>query len=259
MTGPVRPAAAHPSLWWSYRAGGMGHHTIFLDQRDFSDARVIIEGTEARHAVRVKRVAEGDFVRLVNGRGWLARARVTEAGRRLALEVIATEVADRPHPAVEVWSATPKGPRVDRMIDGLSQVGAAAWVSMACARGVVDPGPGKLDRAARVAIESAKQCLRPWVMETGDRRTFDEALDRHTAAGEEVSLVVADAEGGAYEATGSARIRVLVGPEGGFTAEEARRADRAGAQRFSFGPHVMRIEVAAVVAAAQVWAVEQGA
>ena len=43
-----------------------------------------------------------------------------------------------------------------------------------------------------------------------------------------------------------------VGPEGGFTAEEVADAEAAGWVRVGLGPRVLRVETAAVAAAA--WA-----
>jgi 16S rRNA (uracil1498-N3)-methyltransferase len=45
-------------------------------------------------------------------------------------------------------------------------------------------------------------------------------------------------------------VRLLVGPEGGWTGEELAAASRAGATIARFGVHTMRIEVAAVAACA---------
>ncbi|MFM7075068.1 MAG: RsmE family RNA methyltransferase [Planctomycetaceae bacterium] len=44
---------------------------------------------------------------------------------------------------------------------------------------------------------------------------------------------------------------VLVGPEGGFTAQEESAAVAAGAERILLAPHVLRVETAAVAAAAR--------
>jgi 16S rRNA (uracil1498-N3)-methyltransferase len=41
---------------------------------------------------------------------------------------------------------------------------------------------------------------------------------------------------------------VLVGPEGGFTADEEKAALAAGFEPCSLGPHVLRVETAAVSA-----------
>ena len=42
-----------------------------------------------------------------------------------------------------------------------------------------------------------------------------------------------------------------IGPEGGFTPEELATADRLGFSRVSLGPHILRIETAAIALAAR--------
>jgi 16S rRNA (uracil1498-N3)-methyltransferase len=52
----------------------------------------------------------------------------------------------------------------------------------------------------------------------------------------------------------AAAIRLLVGPEGGFSAAEVEAARGAGAALVSLGPGVLRTETAAMVGAALVLA-----
>ncbi len=66
-------------------------------------------------------------------------------------------------------------------------------------------------------------------------------------------VVVADAEGTRYRpgSGGRAGVRLLIGPEGGWSdAERAAIGSAPGVLLARFGPHVMRIETAAVAAAA---------
>jgi len=42
-------------------------------------------------------------------------------------------------------------------------------------------------------------------------------------------------------------VRVLIGPEGGFSPSELAAAERAGAIRVSLSPHVLRVETAAAI------------
>lgn len=213
---------------------------------------VLIQGDEAKHAVRVKRVRTGDRVRLLLGDGCVALTEVQEAGRQLQLTVLDAWTEQAPTPRIEVCSATPKGPRLEKMIDMLAQVGADHWQPMHTKYGVVDPRDTKLERAQRVAHESCKQCLRAHAMTIGESIDLNDALD----APEDVSLVIADASGRPYTQPGSSDesrprcIRLLVGPEGGFTDEEVAMAAQAGAQIVNLGPHVLRIETACVLIAA---------
>jgi 16S rRNA (uracil1498-N3)-methyltransferase len=43
----------------------------------------------------------------------------------------------------------------------------------------------------------------------------------------------------------------LIGPEGGFTDAEIAAAEHAGAIRVGLGPHILRVETAAIALAAR--------
>ncbi len=229
------------------------------------DGPLPVEGTaatvgedEAAHALRVKRMRIGEAIELLDGSGGVARGKVESVagsggGRRGGLVVRVERVRHEGEvrPRVEVWAATPKGARVDEMVEGLSEVGAAAWIPLRAERSVVEPRMTKLDRLSRLAVESAKQCGRAWFLRIEQERTLRDALTRANGT----RVIVADASGvGAdeIERTETAVVRVVVGPEGGWTAEELASARDAGAVVTRFGPHSMRVETAAVAAAAVV-------
>lgn len=236
-------------------------HRLYVDEvPSDAGATLAVTGDEASHAVRAKRLTGGERIELLDGRGTVAEAVVAgvdhgrgkkgTAGCVIELVVERVRRVARTAPELDVWTATPKGGRVDEMIEGLSQAGAASWTPMLTDRGVVSPGTGKRARLERIAVGASKQCGRAWVLEVGEERRFDDAWE----AGGSVTdgsprLVLADASGAAYTPSGSARIRLAVGPEGGWSEPELRRAHRAGAVIARFGAHVMRIETAAVVAA----------
>lgn len=217
-----------------------------------------VSGEEAKHAIRVKRLEVGDHVEVCDGAGLVARCAIAQTGKEprtgewwFGAKVEDSRREEPLRPRVEVWSAVAKGDKVEQMIDGLSQVGVATWRALHSARSVVEPREGKLGRLERHAVESMKQCGRAWVLEIGEIASMEEAL-----RGDGAEVVVADASGEPYEARGKKEIRVLIGPEGGWTGEELTRARASGARVCSFGRHVMRIEVAAVVVAGVV--VERG-
>ncbi|MEM8757355.1 MAG: RsmE family RNA methyltransferase [Planctomycetota bacterium] len=222
---------------------------------DAAGALVEIDGDEARHAARVKRLEPGEPVELLSGAGLVGIGRHLEAVKLgktrsnapgWAIRIRVERVEDRPPPvpALHVRAPAPKGPRLEGLIEQLSQIGAAAWGGLSTKRSVVDPRQGKLDRLERTCQESVKQSGRAWAMSIGRTVPLAAALDEAGPA------VVADASGEPYQPTGDARLTLLVGPEGGWTDAELDRCRQAGARVCSFGRHVMRIETAAVAAAA---------
>jgi 16S rRNA (uracil1498-N3)-methyltransferase len=205
-------------------------------------------------------------VEVFDGMGHVAKGRVAppttpapsagQPSRRAKRDTLTLELGIIQHiqpirPSVTVCSATPKGQRVDEMVEGLSQAGAAGWRPMRTAHGVVDPRESKLDRLARISRESAKQAGRAWLMRIEGEVGFAEAL------GVFPLVVVADASGQSVldedvrtRLRGVERVGLLVGPEGGFTHEELDQARAAGALVVGLGPLTMRIETAAVIGAA---------
>lgn len=238
----------------------MARHAILVETgvlTETSVGGVLTPGRdESEHAVKVKRTSVGDHLTLIDGAGGIGIGEVIALRPELALRVKEFRHVDPIVPRVEVWSATPKGPRLEDMIEQLSQVGVALWRPIECDFGVVEPGEHKMERCRRVARESAKQCGRAWVMQIDESAGMQEALSAPSGT----LLVIADAKGQPWAARGptqeghhtASTIRLLVGPEGGFSPNELDRAAAAGAVPVCFGPHVMRIETAAVCGAARI-------
>lgn len=234
-------------------------HTIFLPRIEAHPGRIVLEGDEARHAVRVKRVSAGQRVAVLNGLGRRVICEIAEAGRTLVLEVISDGTAEPPAPRIELYTATPKGPRAGDLIDLVSQAGAESWTPLETAFGVESVRENRRERLERVAIESLKQCGRAHLLEIGANAALNDACD--TAP--DTQLVIADANADRYEpAMNAERVRVLIGPEGGWREDELAGAVERGATPCRFGPHVMRIETAACAAVAIIrdaWERQQGA
>jgi 16S rRNA (uracil1498-N3)-methyltransferase len=101
-------------------------------------------------------------------------------------------------------------------------------------------------------IEACKQCGRDTLMEIGAAASISDLL---ATVPSHTRTILADPHGRPPEAVlaagPTAAILVLVGPEGGFTAEEVSAAEAAGCDRVTFGRHILRIETAAIAAAAR--------
>lgn len=228
----------------------MSRHRVHADSFPNS-GKLIVDGEEAHHALRTRRLGVGESLDVLDGRGRVADAVLVESthlgrGRwTMTLDIRDVRELPRPAPAIELLTGVPKGARLEALIDGASQAGAASWQPLIARRAVVDPGLGKLERLTRVAAESGKQSGRPWFLEIREPVRLPEAL---ATVGQGVALVIADASGRAYTPTGARYIRVLIGPEGGFEPGEIDDALNAGGTVACFAEHTMRIETAAIVA-----------
>jgi 16S rRNA (uracil1498-N3)-methyltransferase len=224
---------------------------FFLSQPP-RDGRAVLAGDEARHLARVMRCAVGDEVVVFDGRGSSWRARVATIGRdEVGLELGAAAIASAtPRVPLTLAVALPKGERQKWLVEKLTELGVARLVPLITTRGVAEATPAAVERLARGVIEACKQCGRDTLMEIAPPRSVAEiARD----PGDGAMLVVADRDGLPLEpaAADGRPIIAVVGPEGGLTAEELAAIEAAGGRRVSLGPHVLRVETAAIALAAR--------
>lgn len=208
-----------------------------------------LDAEQTRYARRVLRLRDGEEVEVFDGRGAVGQGRLrTSDGRTgVALDRLWHEPHARPR--LEIAVALPKGSRVDDLVGQLTQLGADVLIPLRTERGVVDPRPTKLDRLERQVIEHARQCRRAHLLEVTGTTSLADVLARPCDL-----LLLADPQGqgpsGMDKCLDAADVvRVLIGPEGGFSDQERRDAHAAGAIPWRLGPHVLRIETAASAAA----------
>jgi 16S rRNA (uracil1498-N3)-methyltransferase len=217
--------------------------------------RAVLEGDEARHLTRVLRAKVGDTVSLFDGRGREWPARVALLGRdRVELDTGEPVIDPLPHAAIPLTLAValPKGDRQKWMVEKLTELGAARLVPLETTRGVAEATASAQARLERVVIEACKQCRRNTLMEIAAGRPLDRLLAEVPAG---ACVVIAHPGGRPLDTAtvppATTAMIALVGPEGGFTDDELCMADRAGVIRISLGPHILRVETAAIALAAR--------
>lgn len=212
---------------------------------------------EAHHLRDVLRMSQGDAVELFDAEGRTAQGTIDTIDARSVTVVVTGGIRE---PAAErlrwtVASAVPKGNRADWMIEKLSELGTDRFVPLATQRSVVHPeGKGKRERWMRIADEAAKQSRRVGVLQIEDLAELDAFLRSLEGTGWYLST-----DAGAIGVTDApvegAILNLLIGPEGGWTEEETRLLREAGLTAVSLGTTILRVETAAVAAAAIVAAI----
>jgi len=249
----------------------MSIHRIFLPDLSLSiEAGSIIRigGDEARHAARVKRLKVGESVAIHNGAGVVADGAVEDISpssrAELAIQIGRIQEVPRFKTRLVLATAVPKGPHADLLVEQLSQLGVTIWIPLLTERSIVNPRLGKIEKWRRACIESLKQCGRAYLMEVKEPTPFEKAFLSIFANDDETMLLVADQNGGAFPSSPAhldqienapfqraSSLAVFIGPEGGLTDEEMNLArNEYNARAVSLGRHTLRIETAAVAAAA---------
>lgn len=212
---------------------------------------VVLSPGESHHLVRVRRLRGGDAVVLFDGKGGSVVGTLVEAAGRAAEVRVDGAWPDRePERAVRLAVSLPEPGRADRLVGVLAEMGVAALAPLVAAR--THPrrarmGEERRERWERLALEAAKVNGRSRLMRIEAPRTLAQVLREPS--------VLLDPDPAAPSLTSvlppSGDLPwLLVGPEGGFTTEEVEQARRAGAPTARLARPVLRVENAALCAAA---------
>lgn len=213
-----------------------------------------LDGPEGRHAVTVKRVAEGEHIMLIDGTGTAAEIRVSQILGKDSLvgDVVRTENVAEPVPSVTVVQAIPKSERSELAVDLAVQGGAdeiIPWISQRTIARWQGPKAAKnVEKWRATAREAAKQSRRARVPEVREPVTTKQLAELIRGADRESTLALVlheDAERRIAEVdfTGTERIFLIVGPEGGIGDDELALL---GATAIKLGPEVLRTASAAL-------------
>ncbi len=223
------------------------------------DGRLVLEGDEARHLARVRRVGLGECVELFDGRGSTHQGEVAALGRdRVELIVRESKVSERLGGwSLTLASAVPKGDRLDWLVEKATELGVARLIPLVTERSVVDPRSAKLDRLRRVVVEASKQCRRDWLMELDKPTPWASVVERSQ---DQIRLIAHPGAPG-IAASGlnlAGRSAILaIGPEGGFTEAEVEAARSRGWLAVGLGSTVLRIETAGLAGSATLMALAE--
>ena len=239
---------------------------FYAPDLDPASPRVTLPADEAHHLSRVLRLASGDEVAVFDGRGNEFHAVVESAARdavtlRLAARAV---VPSSPAVRIAVVQAVLKGGSMDDAVRDATMLGAESIEPLLTAHTDVKPSfatrPATLERWRRIALASAKQSRRATLPLVLEPRSFDAWIQ--TPSAEMVLMFVEPAA--ATEAKPlrdlvdhmvPPRAAVLLGPEGGWAAEELERAKLAGCRLVTVGPLTLRAESMAVAAMAALTAI----
>lgn len=238
-------------------------HYFFLDPSRIAASRAVLEGSEAAHLKNVLRLTHGDLVGLVDGSGYEYQARVDRLAPGRAELCITARRRSPGLSAMRIDAAQGylKDKKMDRVVRQLAELGITRFIPLISERAVTRPEPGRAssrrERWRKIAVEALKQCRRGDLMGIADVVAFGDLL----AAGRSYDLCVLFWERAAQaltpppaaEATSGVRsVLAVLGPEGGFSEEEAAAAQAAGFRMAKLGPRILRAETAAVAACAVV-------
>ena len=236
--------------------------TFFINRQNISGDTAVLSGTEAGHMLRSLRLGPGDSFFAFDEEGNRYRMRILEAtSRSLRAEVLESWPPEPPpEVAVTLLVGLPKADKMDFILEKATELGCSRVAPFRSSRTIpqVDAQDArrKTARWERVALAAAKQCGSARVPDIPGLLSYPAALA--LAGSSEARIVFYEGERrfGLKEVLsgmGQAKsVALLIGPEGGFSEDEVREAERAGFVRAGLGQRILRVETAAVAAVSMV-------
>jgi 16S rRNA (uracil1498-N3)-methyltransferase len=227
-----------------------------------ANALVTLNAEESAHIARVLRMRAGDTVQMIAADTLYAATVETPNEKAAVLRV--GEALPSPEGPVRLTlvQGLPKLDKLELVVQKATELGVWDVLPVEMERSVVrldGKEDKKAERLRRIALEAAKQSGRAHVPMILAARKFADALPL-MAQGYDAVLVAWEEEqalrlGAAVTALRAekpalAAVALVVGPEGGISANEIDRLKAAGARCVTLGKRILRTETAGLCALA---------
>lgn len=212
----------------------------------------VLEGDAAHYLGRVLRLAPGAPVRLFDGSGQEWPGVIADVSKKsVTVELQAGEPGLAESPLqVHLGQAMSRGERMDWAIQKAVELGVDEITPLYTERCEVKLQGDRADKRQahwqQIAVSACEQCGRSRVPRINAPVRLDEWLGSVAA---DLRLVLhhrTDMQ--LTDLTRPSSLALLIGPEGGLTAQEIDQAQVAHFRACRFGPRVLRTETAPVVA-----------
>ena len=226
-------------------------------------AVIEITGDDAHHLMHVMRAKEGQKVIVVDAENQVARMAMS-AFREGAVTLTLQErlAADTESPiALVLAQCLLKADKMDLVVQKAVELGAVGVIPVRSQNCVVrydaKKAAARRGRWQKIADEAAKQCGRTALLSVAAVTDLNDFLQQNAASAETELIFFYENEQDqtvkSYLSQVQAkRIVLLVGPEGGFSLDEAAAVAAASGHSVTLGPRILRAETAALTALAVV-------
>ena len=220
-----------------------------------------ITGADAHHLMHVMRARPGQEIIVVDDENQVARMEMTAfCETAVTLTLRERLAADTESPIQLVLAqCLLKADKMDFVVQKAVELGAVGVVPVRSQNCVVrydaKKAAGRRDRWQKIADEAAKQCGRTALLSVEPVTDIADFLQQEAAAADTELIFFYENEQDQtvkdyLSRVTAKRIVLLVGPEGGFSLDEAEAVAEAGGHSVTLGPRILRAETAALAALA---------
>lgn len=225
---------------------------IYTAQALLSNTELELDEQASHHVSKVLRMQAGRELVLFNGRGGEYTATIVDAGKksvRVAISAFADSERESPL-SIHLGIGVSRGERMDWVLQKATELGVTKITPLFTERTEVKLTGPRLDKKQQhwqqILISACEQCQRNTLPELATAERFDLWLPSVNESARFVLHHRTDISLGNTAKPES--VALVIGPEGGLSADEIRRAEQHQFQPLALGPRVLRTETAPIAA-----------
>ena len=224
---------------------------IYLNQNLEVGLNIELSIEAHRHVVNVLRLRENDKLILFNGEGKEFLSSITQIGKKNSIVLIEqqqTNVTSSPL-NIELGISLIKNDKFDFAIQKSVELGISSITPLAADRSTI-----KLDSKRELKRQAHWQGIIQSACEQSGRNHLPTLNPIHSITD---WLSTSTTAGIVFEPTATLplseinildKVRIIIGPEGGFTEKELQSITQYGFNKIKLGPRILRAETAAITA-----------
>jgi 16S rRNA (uracil1498-N3)-methyltransferase len=217
---------------------------------DISGTHYTLSAEESMHCIRVLRHRQGDLLTLVDGRGTLYKATITEANQKsCGVEIVESfpGFEQRNYHLHVAIAPTKNIDRFEWFLEKATEIGIDEITPLLCEHS--ERKQLKTERMEKILVSAMKQSLKASLPRLNNLTTFESFISTadgsntfiaHCYPGDKIHL--------ARAAKGFGKVVVMIGPEGDFSADEVMAAKAKLCREVSLGQSRLRTETAGITA-----------
>ena len=219
-----------------------------------NDSVIVLSDEAAHHLLNVLRVRVGTPLTVFNGKGRELNARLVRIdGKKPVVELHDTLERNCESPLkVELGQVISKGDRMEFILQKSVELGVSSITPLISERCVVRLNEQRMDKKVeswqRIVISACEQCGRNVVPEVREPLPLATWCSLHDPTVLSLTLDPGSSDTLNTLEVSTDRLRLLTGPEGGFSDTEVALTKAHGFATVRLGPRILRTETAPLVA-----------
>lgn len=240
---------------------------FFVPPENVGEKYITIDDkNDLHHMERVLRLSAGDRLDISDSQVWEHRTEIVSIDEDCAKVLILDKqkFSSEPDIKITLFQGIPKQGKMELIVQKAVELGVSSIIPVFTDRTVVsDKGnfSKKIQRWQKISDEAVKQCRRGIIPQISQAVKMTEVIDSfgdfdlvlfpyENEDGVTIKDVLRQQNGSSDNAKelNVESIAVIIGPEGGFSREEAERITGSGGKSVSLGKTILRTETASLAA-----------